>query len=190
MGSGSPPDVCPLSSSLKVLGKKAAEHLKWLPKKRSNHYRSVLKLTKTCWTAERHSSPVTPAARDSGRKRKHRRSWSLCKCAWCWWVGPCFDLNHSIKRVENFLSYPMRWDDWTSWNELLATPELRRKCSTIRDETIFCISYLAFCWICIARFYSFFISIFIHILNDLVAWLNFWPQLNWEQMPWNPWNYI
>ncbi len=115
MGSGSPPDVCPLSSSLKVLGKKAAEHLKWLPKKRSNHYRSVLKLTKTCWTAERHSSPVTPAARDSGRKRKHRSSWSLCKCAWCWWVGPCFDLNHSIKRVENFLSYPMRWLNILKW---------------------------------------------------------------------------
>ncbi len=81
-------------------------------------------------------------------EREKTQAAEVCSC-----VGPCSD------RTRPFVSHERRWS--TSWNEL----ELRKKSPTICDQTIFCISYLAFCWFCIALLY---ISIFIHILNDLV----------------------
>ncbi len=97
MGSGAPPDACPLFSSLKALGSKAAEHLKRWPETRSNPYLSVLTLTKSCWRAERHSSAATRVTRDSESERKHKQ----LKSVHVW----------DLVQIEHLLSYPMRGDD-------------------------------------------------------------------------------
>lgn len=162
--------ACPLSSRLKVLGTKAAEHLKWVPKKRSNPYLSVLKLTKTCWRAERHSSPVTPAARDSESKRKHTSSWSLCRCAWWWWVGPCFD------RVL------------IPWEEVIEHPEMNFWPHLNWEENLWPNHILHQLFSVLLNLHCIILSINIYSYSE-------WPcssclHLKWEKTPWNPWNYI
>ncbi len=65
-----------------------------------------------------------------------------------------------LVQIEHLLSYP-----WEEMINILKWTWTEKKSPTICDQTIFYSRYLAFCWFCIALL---FISIFIHILNDLV----------------------